>query len=58
MIPLSVLDLATVATGSSPARALQETTETSRVAERLGYHRLWVAEHHGMSAIASSALNT
>ena len=55
MIPLSVLDLATVATGSSPARALEETTETSRVAERLGYHRLWVAEHHGMSAIASSA---
>lgn len=55
MIPLSVLDLATVATGSTPARALQETTETSRVAERLGYHRLWVAEHHGMSAIASSA---
>jgi len=55
MIPLSVLDLATVATGSSPAQALQETTETSRVAERLGYHRLWVAEHHGMSAIASSA---
>jgi luciferase family oxidoreductase group 1 len=55
MIPLSVLDLATVATGSSPAQALQETTETSRVAEQLGYHRLWVAEHHAMSAIASSA---
>jgi len=55
MIPLSVLDLATVASGSSPAQALRETTETSRVVERLGYHRLWVAEHHGMSAIASSA---
>ncbi|MHB8379057.1 MAG: LLM class flavin-dependent oxidoreductase [Acidimicrobiales bacterium] len=55
MIPLSVLDLATVATGSTPAQALHETTETARVVERLGYDRLWVAEHHGMSAIASSA---
>src|ERR1019366_1385613 len=55
MIPLSVLDLATVATGSTPAQALRETTEMSRIVERLGYHRLWVAEHHGMSAVASSA---
>ncbi|HEV3186730.1 MAG TPA: LLM class flavin-dependent oxidoreductase, partial [Acidimicrobiales bacterium] len=55
MIPLSVLDLATVATGSSPAQALRETTEAARIAERLGYHRLWVAEHHGMAAVASSA---
>jgi luciferase family oxidoreductase group 1 len=55
MISLSVLDLATVATGSSPARALKETTEAARVSEHLGYHRLWVAEHHGMAAVASSA---
>ena len=55
MIPLSVLDLATVATGSSPSQALKETTEAARIAERLGYHRLWVAEHHGMAAVASSA---
>src|SRR5271155_212757 len=55
MIPLSVLDLATVASGSSPAQALAETTELARVVEQLGYHRLWVAEHHAMSAIASSA---
>jgi luciferase family oxidoreductase group 1 len=55
MIPLSVLDLATVATGSTPAKALQSTTKTSTVVERLGYHRLWVAEHHGMPAVASSA---
>lgn len=55
MIPLSVLDLATVATGSTPARALRETTDMAQVVERLGYHRLWVAEHHAMSAIASSA---
>lgn len=55
MIPLSILDLATVATGSTPAQALSETTEMAKVAERLGYHRLWVAEHHSMPAVASSA---
>jgi luciferase family oxidoreductase group 1 len=55
MIPLSVLDLATVATGSSPAQALHETTQMAQAVEELGYHRLWVAEHHAMAAIASSA---
>jgi luciferase family oxidoreductase group 1 len=55
MIPLSVLDLATVATGSTPARALAETTRLAVAAEELGYKRLWVAEHHGMPAVASSA---
>ncbi len=55
MIPLSVLDLATVATGSTPARAFAETTATAIEVERLGYKRLWVAEHHGMPAVASSA---
>lgn len=55
MIPLSVLELATVATGSTPARALAESTATAVAAERLGFKRLWVAEHHGMPAVASSA---
>jgi luciferase family oxidoreductase group 1 len=55
MIPLSVLDLATVATGSSAARAFAETTATAVEVERLGFKRLWVAEHHGMPAVASSA---
>jgi luciferase family oxidoreductase group 1 len=55
VIPLSVLDLATVATGSTPAQALAETTQLAQRAEALGYHRLWVAEHHGMPAVASSA---
>jgi luciferase family oxidoreductase group 1 len=55
MIPLSVLDLATVATGSTPAIALTETIEMTKTAERLGYSRLWVAEHHSMPAVASSA---
>ena len=55
MIPLSVLDLATVATGSSPAQALRETTMMAAEVERLGYRRIWVAEHHAMAAVASSA---
>ena len=55
MAPLSVLDLATVGTGSDAARALADTTRTAVEAERLGYRRLWVAEHHSMPAVASSA---
>jgi luciferase family oxidoreductase group 1 len=55
VIPLSVLDLATVASGSTSARALRETVDIAPEVERLGYHRLWVAEHHGMPAVASSA---
>jgi luciferase family oxidoreductase group 1 len=55
MVPLSVLDLATVVKGSTPAQALADTTTLAGVAERLGYERLWVAEHHGMPAVASSA---
>ena len=50
-----MLELATVAEGSTPARALAEATDLARHVERLGYRRLWVAEHHGMPAVASSA---
>lgn len=55
MTTLSVLDLATVGTGATPAQALADTTRLAGVAESLGYHRMWVAEHHGMPAVASSA---
>ena len=55
MTTLSVLDLATVTKGASPAQALADTTRLAGVAESLGYHRMWVAEHHGMPAVASSA---
>ena len=55
MIPLSVLDLATVSAGSTPAQALHATTLMAIAAEDLGYRRFWVAEHHAMAAVASSA---
>ncbi|MET0895485.1 MAG: MsnO8 family LLM class oxidoreductase, partial [Acidimicrobiia bacterium] len=54
-IPLSVLDLAPVGRGSSPAEALRRSTELVQLAERLGYRRHWVAEHHNMPGIASSS---
>jgi luciferase family oxidoreductase group 1 len=54
-VPLSVLDLAPVAAGTSAGAALRHTTELARRTEELGYHRFWVAEHHNMPAIASSA---
>jgi luciferase family oxidoreductase group 1 len=55
MAYLSVLDLATVARGSTASDALHDTTRLAGVVEQLGYRRLWVAEHHGMPAVASSA---
>ncbi|RCG30937.1 LLM class flavin-dependent oxidoreductase [Sphaerisporangium album] len=54
-VPLSILDLATVGAGDTPADALRTTTELARRAEGWGYHRFWVAEHHGMPSVASSS---
>ncbi|MEH0934918.1 LLM class flavin-dependent oxidoreductase [Micromonospora psammae] len=54
-VPLSVLDLAPVAAGADAGEALRHTTELARRTEELGYRRFWVAEHHNMPAIASSA---
>ena len=54
-IPLSVLDLAPVGEGSSPAEALRNSLELVQHVERLGYLRYWVAEHHNMPGIASSS---
>lgn len=51
----SILDLAPVAQGSTPADALRNSLELARSAERLGYKRFWLAEHHGMEGIASAA---
>jgi luciferase family oxidoreductase group 1 len=54
-VPLSVLDLAPVAEGADNGAALANTTALAKRVEELGYHRLWVAEHHNMPGIASSA---
>ena len=53
--PLSVLDLAPVPAGGSSRQALADTVALARHVERLGYGRFWVAEHHGMPGVASSA---
>jgi len=55
VIPLSVLDLSPVATGSSGAAALRNSLDLARLADALGYTRYWVAEHHNLPSIASSA---
>jgi luciferase family oxidoreductase group 1 len=55
VVPLSVLDLSPVATGSSGAAALRNSLDLGRLADGLGYTRYWVAEHHNLPSIASSA---
>jgi luciferase family oxidoreductase group 1 len=55
MIPLSVLDLSPVVQGSTVGEALRNTVDLARHAERLGFHRYWLAEHHNMRGIASAA---
>ncbi|MFC0598877.1 LLM class flavin-dependent oxidoreductase [Streptomyces palmae] len=54
-VPLSVLDLATVGAGLTAAEALRTTTRLAKLAERRGFHRFWVAEHHSMPGVASSS---
>ena len=54
-IPFSVLDLSPIVAGSTAAVSLRNTLDLARHAERLGYHRFWLAEHHNMVGIASAA---
>ncbi len=54
-VPLSVLDLAPVPSGASAGEALRNSIDLASHVEQLGYHRYWVAEHHNMPGIASSA---
>ncbi|SNS13633.1 luciferase family oxidoreductase, group 1 [Noviherbaspirillum humi] len=54
-IPLSVLDLSPIRQGDTAADALRRTLDLARHAERWGYRRYWLAEHHGMPGIASAA---
>ena len=55
MIPLSILDLSPVSAGSTGAQALRNSLDLAKLADSLGYTRYWVAEHHNLPAIASSA---
>jgi luciferase family oxidoreductase group 1 len=55
MIPFSVLDLSPITQGSDAARSFINTLDLARHAERWGYRRFWLAEHHGMPGIASAA---
>jgi luciferase family oxidoreductase group 1 len=55
MPKLSVLDLAPVAEGSDAGHALRNSRDLARHAERLGYERFWLAEHHNLPGIASAA---
>jgi luciferase family oxidoreductase group 1 len=54
-IPFSVLDLSPVVEGGTTADSLKNTLSLAQHAERLGYHRYWLAEHHNMPGIASAA---
>ena len=55
MIPFSILDLSPITEGSDAAQSFRNTLDLARHAERWGYHRFWLAEHHGMPGIASAA---
>ncbi len=54
-VPLSILDLAQVAEGSTPAETFASSVSLAQHAEKWGYRRIWYAEHHNMGSIASSA---
>jgi luciferase family oxidoreductase group 1 len=55
VIPFSVLDLSPIVQGATAADAFRNTLELAQHAERLGYQRYWLAEHHNMPGIASAA---
>lgn len=55
MVPVSVLDLATINEGSDAAAAFRHTLDLAQHAERWGFRRYWLAEHHNMPGIASAA---
>ncbi len=54
-VPLSVIDLAVVSQGITSSQALNDTTKLAQVAEKHGFVRFWVAEHHNMSTVASTS---
>src|SRR5690606_26477494 len=54
-VPFSILDLATITQGNTAADAFRNGLDLAQKAEQLGYKRFWLAEHHNMESIASSA---
>lgn len=54
-VPLSILELSTVGVGQTGAQALRASLDLAAAADRLGYHRLWFAEHHLAAGVASAA---
>src|SRR4051812_49514544 len=54
-LPIGVLDQSPVPEGSTGADALASTLDLARLADELGFHRYWVAEHHGGPMLASAA---
>lgn len=55
MTPFSILDLSPITEGSTAAESFRHTLDIAQHGERWGYHRYWMAEHHGMPGIASAA---
>jgi luciferase family oxidoreductase group 1 len=55
MVPLSVLDLSPAPIGGTQAQGVRDTLEAAKAAERLGYRRFWVAEHHSIPHLSSAA---
>lgn len=54
-VPLSILDLASISEGSTARQGIAASMKSARLADELGYHRLWFAEHHNTANLASSA---
>src|SRR5438046_2431187 len=54
-VPVSVLDLSPIRAGGTAGESFRNTLDLARHAERPGFHRFWVAEHHGLPRIASAA---
>lgn len=54
-IPLSILDLAPISVGRTPADAFRDSLDLAQHADRWGFHRYWLAEHHNTASVASSA---
>ncbi|RUS48603.1 LLM class flavin-dependent oxidoreductase [Cohnella sp. AR92] len=52
---IGILDQAPIAKGNTATGALQNAVETAKLADELGYHRMWMAEHHNLRTLASSA---